>query len=231
MSVKYKLQIILPVHNEADNIEKTVKEIYEEIIIKIKNSQILITEDGSSDNTVSILKDLKNRYPLDFLSGKERKKYAKAVFDGIKHSNSDHILFLDGDGQCDPKDFWKFWNLRNEYDLIIGYRNPRKDHFHRILVSRMFYLLYKLKIKTSLRDPSCPYLLWNNDVTKFISKQSFSMIDGFWWEFNALISKTKFKYFQLPINHRVREFGIAKTLIISKLPSVGLHHILKLLKL
>ena len=57
------------------------------------------------------------------------------------------------------------------------------------------------------------------------------MIDGFWWEFNALISRTSFKFSQLPINHRVREFGIAKTLIISKLPSVGLHHISKLFKL
>ena len=71
MSDKYKLQILLPVHNEADNLEKTVKEIYDEIIVKIDKSQILITEDGSSDNTVSILKDLKNKYPLDFITGKE----------------------------------------------------------------------------------------------------------------------------------------------------------------
>ena len=231
MSDKYKLQILLPVHNEADNLEKTVKEIYDEIIVKIDNSQILITEDGSSDNTVSILKDLKNKYPLDFITGKERKKYAKAVFDGIKYSNADYLLFLDGDGQCDPQDFWNFWSLKNDFDLIIGYRNPRKDHFHRILVSRMFYFIYKMKIKTSLKDPSCPYLLWNSNVTKFISSQSFTMIDGFWWEFNALISRTSFKFSQLPINHRVREFGIAKTLIISKLPSVGLHHISKLFKL
>ena len=55
MSAKYKLQILLPVHNEADNLEETVKEIYEEIIDKIDNSQILITEDGSTDNTVSVL--------------------------------------------------------------------------------------------------------------------------------------------------------------------------------
>ena len=77
MSDKYKLQILLPVHNEADNLEKTVKEIYDEIIVKIDNSQILITEDGSSDNTVSILKDLKNKYPLDFITGKERKNTQK----------------------------------------------------------------------------------------------------------------------------------------------------------
>ena len=57
MSAKYKLQILLPVHNEADNLEETVKEIYEEIIDKIDNSQILITEDGSTDNTVSVLKE------------------------------------------------------------------------------------------------------------------------------------------------------------------------------
>ncbi len=231
MSAKYKLQILLPVHNEADNLEETVKEIYEEIIDKIDDSQILITEDGSTDNTVSVLKELKNKYPLDFISGKERKKYAKAVFDGIKYSDSDYILFLDGDGQCDPKDFWNFWSLKDKYDLTIGYRNPRKDHLHRIIVSRLFYILYRIKIKTSLKDPSCPYLLWNKDVTKFISNKNFTMIDGFWWEFNALISKSDFKYYQLPINHRVREYGIAKTLILSKLPSVGLHHLLKLFKL
>lgn len=231
MSAKFKLQILLPVHNEADNLEKTIKEIYDEIIVKIENSQVLITEDGSTDDTVKVLERLKKKYPLDFISGRDRKKYAKAVFDGIKYSNAEYLLFLDGDGQCDPKDFWEFWRLKNSYDLVIGYRNPRKDHLHRILVSKLFYFFYKLKIKTSLKDPSCPYLLWNSQVTKFIIENKFTMIDGFWWEFNALISKTNFRYHQLPIRHRVREFGIAKTLVLSKLPSVGLHHIVKLLKL
>ena len=64
---------------------------------------------------------------------------------------------------------FEFLESKNDFDLIIGYRNPRKDHFHRILVSRMFYFIYKMKIKTSLKDPSCPYLLWNSNVTKFIS--------------------------------------------------------------
>jgi dolichol-phosphate mannosyltransferase len=231
MKDRFQLQILLPVHNEADNLAQTVDEIHREITSKIENSQILITEDGSTDNTIEVLKQLKEKYPLSYISGKERKKYAKAVFDGLKTSSSEFILFLDGDGQCDPKDFWNFWNLRNDNDLIVGYRNPRKDDFHRILISRAFYFLYRLKIKTKLKDPSCPYLLFTSDVRDHVVSNSFSMIDGFWWEFNALISRSKFKITQLPINHRVREFGVAKTLILSKLPKVGWHHLVKLIKL
>ena len=231
MKDKFSLQIILPVHNEADNLLQIIDEIHREITSKIENSQILITEDGSTDNTLEVLDDLKSKYPLSYITGKERKKYAKAVFDGLKASSSEYILCLDGDGQCDPKDFWNFWNLRDKNDLIVGYRNPRKDDFHRILISKAFYFLYRLKIITKLKDPSCPYLLFTSDLKDYVISQKFNMIDGFWWEFNAIISRTKYKITQLPINHRVREFGVAKTLILSKLPKVGLHHLIKLIKL
>ena len=231
MKDKIDLEILLPAHNEAESIENTVKEIYEIFSEKIDIFRFLICEDGSSDGTIEIIKKIKNSYPIKFITSKNRKRYSKAVYDGLNHANCNYLLFLDADGQCDPNDFWKFWELRSKYDLIVGYRKNRKDPFHRRLVSRFFYLFYKIRTKTELNDPSCPFLLMNKDTLEKMKIENYSMIDGFWWEFNALFSKHNLSRKELIINHRLREFGDVKTLKVSKLPKVGFHHLIKLFKL
>ena len=59
-----KLQILMPVYNEASSIENTVKEIYETLVGKI-DFQLILSEDGSTDGTKDILKKLKESYPIE----------------------------------------------------------------------------------------------------------------------------------------------------------------------
>ena len=105
-----KLQILMPVYNEAQSIEDTIKEIYDTLNGKIE-FQFIISEDGSSDGTKEILKKLKDVYPMILISDNNRKYYSKAVIDGIKKADADYLLIKDSDGQCDPKDILNFWNL------------------------------------------------------------------------------------------------------------------------
>ena len=159
-----KLQILLPVYNEASSIESTLKEIFDTLNGKI-DFQFIISEDGSTDGTKEILKKLKEIYPMILISDNIRKFYSKAVIDGIKRADADYLLIKDSDGQCDPLDILNFWSLKENSDLVNGYRYPRYDFAYRRFISKAFFIMYKILFNVPLRDPSFAYVFMNK---KFI---------------------------------------------------------------
>ena len=108
-----KLEILMPAHNEGKSLEETIIKIYDVVKSKISFS-FIICEDGSTDDTVEILNRLKLKYPIILLSHPTKKGYSNAVIDGIKHATADYLLVMDSDGQCDPKEIFKFWDNRKK---------------------------------------------------------------------------------------------------------------------
>ena len=107
----FDVEVLLPVHNEAETIEATIREIYEELS-KHVCAGFIICEDGSRDNTQEILQRLAQDLPMTLILSKARKGYSRAVRDGMEVQKAPYLLCLDSDGQCDPKDFLKFWEAQ-----------------------------------------------------------------------------------------------------------------------
>ena len=97
---KVDLEILMPAHNEAKTIKKHIIKI-DNIIRKKINFSFLICEDGSSDNTLQILRKIKNKYKIKILTKKYKQGYSKAVISGIKKASANYLLIMDSDGQCD----------------------------------------------------------------------------------------------------------------------------------
>lgn len=93
--------------------------------------QLIVCEDGSQDNTKEVLRALSQQIPMKLILSKQRKGYSRAVIDGMRVMDAPYLLCLDSDGQCDPKDFWKFWDARTEGAIILGWRVNRADTFLR----------------------------------------------------------------------------------------------------
>jgi glycosyltransferase involved in cell wall biosynthesis len=225
-----KLQILMPVYNEALSIESTLKEIYDTLDGKI-NFQFIISEDGSTDGTKELLKKLKDIYPMILISDNSRKFYSKAVIDGIKKADADYLLIKDSDGQCDPKDILNFWELKNNSDLVNGYRFPRYDFAYRRFISKMFYYMYKILFNVPLRDPSFAYVFMNKNVYSKLNDFEPLMPDGFFWEFNARAKSLDFKFNEIRINHRKRSSGDTKIYTLKNLPRIAYTNGMGLLKL
>src|SRR5215470_12770478 len=96
------LEVFLPVHNEAESIEATIREIYDELSKKLRVG-FIICEDGSKDNTKPILRALATQLPIRLNISEARRGYSRAVRDGMEMLQADYLLCLDSDGQCDPK--------------------------------------------------------------------------------------------------------------------------------
>jgi dolichol-phosphate mannosyltransferase len=224
------LEILLPVHNEAGGIEAIVREIYDEISPQV-SVRYLICEDGSTDNTREILHCLSQSIPMNLIFSDERKGYSRAVRDGMKALEAPYLLCLDSDGQCDPKDFAKFWNVRAKSDVVVGWRVNRADTRLRKLMSRTFYGIYQLFYRVPVHDPSCPYVLVRKDVVDQLVDELGAMQQGFWWEFVARVHRHGFSIHEFQVNHRLRSAGTTQVYKFRKLPGIGWRHFLALFKI
>lgn len=154
-----KALVIIPAYNEALNIEKTVKNLRKEIEI-----DYLVVDDGSSDNTKSVLK--KNKFNAIYneknlgLSGALREGVKWAYDHGYKY-----IIQYDGDGQHNPEDIAAMlFYAQKGYDIVvtsryIGSNNTLSNG--KKLCHKWLRLLFKMKTRQTITDPTCGLRLYN----------------------------------------------------------------------
>ena len=181
-----KISIVFPIHNEYENLTILIKE-WDSELKKISNInyEFVLVEDGSTDGTKELIKELENKYPIINLSSDKIRGYGKAVLDGIIASTGDFILCTDSDNQIKVKSLID--NLKNfpvENHFLFGFRNPRKDPLNRLIYSKIFKILHDLLFNSKLKDPSCPFVIGLKVTYKKLDKKKLLyMKEGFWWGF------------------------------------------------
>ncbi len=227
-----KFQILLPVHNEGETIEFTIKEWYENCRLLNLNPKFIISEDGSQDNTLDKINELTKIYDITLITSKKRKGYSRAVVDAIIASEDGILCCIDSDGQCDPNDLKNFISeLTNKPNAIIcGVRSPRNDSLVRKVMSKSFGILFKLIFKINMKDTSCPFILGKKENFNFVSKEII-LEQGFWWEFHARRVRKGVPVVEVEINHRMREIGASRVYSVKSIFKIVFKHIIGLFKL
>jgi len=226
----YDVQVLLPVHNEAESIEATIREIYREFSPFVR-TQFIVCEDGSVDDTKAVLRRVATEIPARLLLSDARKGYSRAVREGMLDMDAPYLLCLDSDGQCDPKDFRRFWEARGEADVVIGWRVNRADNWLRKGMSRTFYGFWRFLYGCPIHDPSCPFMLARREVIAVLAPQMGAMQQGFWWEFMARAHRLGFSILEFPVNHRDRAAGVTQVYRLKKLPGIGYRHFMALFRI
>ena len=224
------LDIVLPVHNEAQSIAATVRELCDEIGARL-SLRLIICEDGSTDGTVDVLTGLQARYPIELITGTARKGYSRAVIDGLRAARAPFVLTIDSDGQCDPGDFWAFWDRRHDADVLIGNRHPRKDPLVRRALSRSFHTVFRLLLRIRVADPSCPYVLASREALSVLLPTLGVLEQGLWWEFTARAFQVGLRVKEVPVHHRTRSAGVTQVYTLGALPRIGWTHLFGLFTL
>lgn len=164
------LYIVMPAYNEAENIENVIEQWYPALEGKSEASRIVIADSGSSDQTHTILEELKaSRYPqIEILSDTNRYHGPKliALYDYAIQKGADYIFQTDSDGQTNPNEFDSFWSMRDDYDGIFGNRTIRGDGKDRAFVEQVVCFLLKLYFGIKVPDANAPFRLMKADVVK-----------------------------------------------------------------
>ena len=155
------LYIVMPAYNEEANIESVISAWYPVLEGKGEGSRLVVADSGSVDKTHEILLSLKEKYPkLEVLPDTLKQHGPKliALYKYAIGKNADFIFQTDSDGQTDPAEFSAFWDLRNEYDAILGNRVVRGDGKSR-------------KFGVKVKDSNAPFRLMRSSlVGKYVGR-------------------------------------------------------------
>ena len=122
----YSLTIVIPAFNEEEAIGGTIQQclgaqtrIFE--ISNIKNIEIIVVSDGSTDRTVEIAKSFNDVKVIVF---EKNRGYGAAIKDGFRHASGNLLGFLDADGTCDPLYFADMCRIAidQKSDIVLGSR-------------------------------------------------------------------------------------------------------------
>ncbi len=195
--------IVIPLFNESQNIEILIEEINLSLN-EFKNFEIILVNDESTDNTLNIIKNIKNK-KIKILNNKINKGQSFSIHEGIKNSLNNIIVTIDGDGQNDPADIPKLIDsyLQNEnIKLVGGIRLKRKDKYIKIISSKIANFVRSRILNDKCSDTGCSLKVFNRDI--FLS---FPYFDGIHRFLPALFKgyghETKF----IEVNHRIRKYG------------------------
>lgn len=163
------ISVIVPVYNEAPNIETLVNRLLDALRPLNRPFEIILVDDGSTDESHEVFKRIKAVTPeLKVLIFRRNFGQSAAMTAGFDHANGKIIVSMDGDLQNDPKDIPRLIKrLEEGYDMVSGWRKDRKDPFiSRKLPSLIANRLIGYSTGVHLHDYGCSLKAYSRDIAK-----------------------------------------------------------------
>lgn len=214
-----EISIVVPVHDEADNILSLIEEIVE-AMGQAKAYEIIYVDDGSNDDTAIVLQHALQRVNvLRVFRHEQNCGQSTAIHTGVKAANYPYIATLDGDGQNDPADIPRLYGVftqqKNNLDnlwMVAGWRNKRHDSLWRLFSSKVANVVRARLLGDNTPDTGCGLKIFLRD--KFLELPYFDHMHRF---LPALILRAGGQVISEPVNHRPRMAGCSKYGTLSRL--------------
>ena len=162
------LSITAPSYNERENIEKMVT-CWESVFVRDGiQGEIVIGEDGSTDGTKDILRQLQEKWDnLVVVDHPSNQGYGYALSSAIAASHGEYVLTIDSDGQFDAGEYPLLKSEMDKgYDVVTGYRRSKQDNWFRVIADRVLNLIIRVLFALPLRDTNCALKLFRGDVAR-----------------------------------------------------------------
>ncbi len=162
------VSVILLAHNEAEVIAREIRSFDEILIRRLPGAELVIAEDGSRDGTRERIVEVAREVPLRLVGGSERLGYVRAVMNALRSVDAEWVCLCDSGLKHDPADFWKLWNARDGYDVVLGRRTNRTDQWYRRFLTAAFNLVVRALFRSGLRDADTGLRLLRRPVVDLV---------------------------------------------------------------
>lgn len=205
-----ELSVVVPVHNEEDNLENLINEI-EAALNPLCAFEIIYVDDMSRDGTRQRLEALKACHPaLRVIAHSCQSGQSTAVRSGVLAARADWVATLDGDGQNDPADIPKLWaalkcSPNPKLRMLAGWRADRRDDWVKRWSSTVANAVRSRALGDATPDSGCGLKLFERDL--FLALPYFDHMHRF---LPALCKRAGFEVESVKVNHRPRTRGVSK---------------------
>ena len=203
-----ELSIVIPVHNESPNIKPLYEELTQTLGQYGRAYELLVVDDGSTDDTFEQLALLQSRDPrLRVIRFRRNFGQTAAFAAGIAHARGRLVVTSDGDLQNDPRDIAAMVAMIDQgNDIVCGWRKDRKDTFiTRRVPSILANKLISWATGVPLHDYGCSLKVFRSEVIKPL--RLYGEMHRF---LPAIASQIGVKIAEMEVNHRARRAGVTK---------------------
>lgn len=161
------LSLILPAHNEEANLAAVVHECLGVLRYHFADFEIIIVDDGSSDDTPRIARGLAADYePVVVLDHRRKRGYGAALISGFEAARGDYCMVMDADRQYSIGDVARLVPYVDQYDIVAGYRMNHRVSRYRTMIDGLFNTMIKLLFGLNTRDINCGFKLFRADLLR-----------------------------------------------------------------
>ncbi len=204
---KIDISVVVPVYNEEKNLPILILQLAEVLNRLRKAYEMVFVDDGSTDGSRKILKEMTLEYPqIRILGFKKNCGETAAGAAGIKESRGEIVITIDADLQNDPRDIPTMLEyLKEEYDMVTGWRQKRDDSWVKQITSKIANKIRNGLSGESIQDSGCTFRAYKRECL-----QDLKLYKGMHRFMPTLVKMEGFRVIEIPIAHHPRRFGESK---------------------
>lgn len=204
------LSVVIPVYNEVSNIREILKRVQAQNLA----NEIVVVDDGSSDGTRDILRELDGREKVRVILHERNQGKGAAVMTGIQAALGDLLLIQDADLEYDPRDYPQLLKPLEEgiADVVYGSRflgGPRRvAMFWHMIANKLLTTMTNILYDTILTDMETGYKVFRREIVNGMNIKARRF--DFEPEFTAKVLKRRYRIFEVPITFNPRDYSQGK---------------------
>lgn len=202
------ISVVVPVYNENESLQAFYSELIAELRKIPEKYEIIFVDDGSTDNSLEILKELEGKdNAVRIFSFRKNQGKAYALTAGFQKAIGEYVVTLDADLQDKPSEIHKLLEkLQKEHlDMVSGWRKNRKDKSRMIVISYLFNYFTGKLFGVRLHDYNCGLKVYKVEAAK-----SLRLYGGQHRFIPLLLVDQGFSVDEAVVVHEKRKFGKSK---------------------
>ena len=204
------ISLVIPVYNEAESLPELVSWIQKSLLQSSKLYEIIFIDDGSTDDSWAVVKDLKSKYADLIKARRFRRNYGKsaALSEGFKMATGTVVITMDADLQDSPEEILPLYKMITQegYDLVSGWKKKRHDPITKTLPSKLFNAVARKVSHIPLHDFNCGLKAYKGEVVSQLNvygdMHRWMPVLAKWQGFTNIGEKV--------VEHRARQYGYSK---------------------
>ncbi|MGQ9646384.1 MAG: glycosyltransferase family 2 protein [Thermodesulfobacteriota bacterium] len=201
-----EISVVVPVYNEEKNLPILVPKLLEVLRGLHKTYEVIFVDDGSSDGSGRLLREMAVRYPsIRMLRFKVNRGLSTALVAGMREARGDILVTLDSDLQNDPADIPRLMQHLDRYDMVTGWRQKREDPWLKRISSRIANAVRNRLSGENIQDSACTLRAFKKECIKGIC--TFNGMHRF---LSTLVKMRGYRIVEVPVSHHPRQYGKSK---------------------
>lgn len=214
------ISIVIPIYNEEQSIKNVINRIPDHL-----HYEIILVDDGSTDNSIKKVKEINNR-KIKIIQHNKNRGYGAAILSGFEHSIGKVIVTIDSDGQHNPEEIPALIApiINNHADIVVGSRYLGKSNYKVPLYARVgeFFIKISLWLLYGQRvgNNQSGFKALSNHTIRIFNSMLYTRF-GFCTEILFKAAHNNFKISEIPINLNPRLYGSSYVQLIKIMFSIS----------